>query len=171
MQFIVSPAVNRMPSVMPLLGVSLLSASLVLVMACFSLSREDEAVRLPTSTLPRPPRIRETPTISLRLSRQGAVTLGGQEIADGALAAAWQRERAALRLLGFEPPQATVIVRADRDVPTEKVQRLIEQAQQAGFAQFVLRLAEPPKSSSVVPRRNAVFDSSSQANSLREITA
>ena len=31
-----------------------------------------------------------------------------------------------MRLLGFEPSQATVVVRADPDVPTDKVQRLIE---------------------------------------------
>ena len=85
--------------------------------------------------------VRETPTISVRLSRQGAVTLAGQAIADDALAAAWQRERAALRLLGFEPSQATVVVRADPDVPTDKVQQLIETAQEAGFSQCVLRPA------------------------------
>ena len=118
-----------MPGVLPLLGVSLLPALLVLAMVCFSLSREEETIRLPTGTLPRPPMVRETPAISVRLSRQGGVTLGGQAIADGALAAAWQRERAALRLLGFEPSQATVVVHADPDVPTDKVQRLIEKAQ------------------------------------------
>ncbi len=70
--------------------------------------------------------------------------LAGQGIADGALAAAWQRERGALRVLGFEPSQATVIVRADPDVATDKVQQLIETAQEAGgFSQCVLKPAEP----------------------------
>ena len=78
MQFIASPATRQMPSVLPLLGVSLLPALLVLAMVCFSLSREEETIRLPTGTLPRPPMVRETPTISVRLSRQGAVTLAGQ---------------------------------------------------------------------------------------------
>ena len=93
-----------------------------------SLSREEESLRLPTSTQPRPPRTLESPAIAVGLSRQGAVTLAGQPIAEGDLAAAWQRERGALRLLGFEPSQATVVVRADPDVPTDKVQRLIETA-------------------------------------------
>jgi biopolymer transport protein ExbD len=142
MHFASSPTANRMPSVLPLLGVSLLPALLVLAMVCLSLSREEEVVRLPTGTLPRPPVVRETPIIAVRLSRQGTVTLAGEPIAGDALAAAWQRERAALRLLGFEPTQATVVVRADPDVPTDKVQRLIETAQEAGFAQCVLRPAE-----------------------------
>ena len=134
---------NRMPSVLPLLSVSLLPALLVLAMVCFSLSREEEFVRLPSSALARPPAVDETPLISLRLSRQGVVTLAGQGIADDALAAAWQREREAARLLGFEPSQATIVVRADPDVPTDKVQRLIETAQEAGFSRCVLRPAEP----------------------------
>ena len=61
MQFASPSAANRMPSVLPLLGVSLLPALLVLAMVCFSLSREEETVRLPTGTLPRPPMVRETP--------------------------------------------------------------------------------------------------------------
>ncbi len=143
MQFVNSPVVNRLPSVMPLLGVSLLPALLALTVACLSLSHQEQSVRLPTTTLPRPPMTREPPTIAVRLSRQGALILGGEVIADPAMAAVWQRERGALRLLGFEPSQATVVVRADGDVPTEKVQRLIEESQQYGFSQSVLRPAEP----------------------------
>ena len=144
MQFTSPNIAARTPSVLPLLGVSLLPALLVLPLVCFSLSREEQSAGLPTGTLPRPPIVRETPRISVRLSRQGAVILAGQEIADGALAAAWQRERRALRLLGFEPAQATVVVRADPDVPTDKVQRLIETAQEAGFSQCVFRPVEAP---------------------------
>jgi len=136
-------AVNRTPSVLPLLGVSLLGTLLVLAVICFSMSREEEAVRFPTGTLPRPPMVREMATVSVRLSRQGVVTLGGQAVA-GPMAAAWQRERAALQLLGLEPSQATVVVRADADVPTDRAQRLIEQAQEAGFSQCVLRTVELP---------------------------
>ncbi|MGO9114930.1 MAG: ExbD/TolR family protein [Thermoguttaceae bacterium] len=144
MHFAFSPTVNRMPSVMPLLGVSLLPALFVLAMACLSLSHEEESIRLPTRTLPRPPMIRETPMIAVRLSQRGAVTLAGQAIAEDALSAVWQRERAAVRLLGYEPSQATIVVRADRDVLTDKVQRLIENAQESGFSQCVLRPADPP---------------------------
>jgi biopolymer transport protein ExbD len=144
MQFASPSAANRMPSVLPLLGVALLPALLVLAMVCFSLSREEETIRLPRGTLPRPPMVRDTPTIEVRLSRQGAVTLAGQAIADDAFAAAWQREQEALRVLGFKPSQATVVVRADPELPIDKVQQLIEKAQAAGFTQCVLRAIEPP---------------------------
>ena len=51
-------------------------------------------------------------------------------------------EGAVVRMLGFEPSQATVVLRAEPDEPTEAIQRLIEQAQQAGFRRCVLREAE-----------------------------
>ena len=146
MQFLASSAAHRIPSVLPLLAVSLLPVLLVLAMVCFTLSRDEQSVRLPVGTLPRPPLVRESPLISVRLSRQGNVLLAGKEISPEGLAAAWQRERAALRLLGFEPAQATVVVRANPDVATDKVQWLIETAQAAGFSQCLLRAAEqPPK--------------------------
>jgi biopolymer transport protein ExbD len=157
MRFTPSPAANRTLSVLPLLSVLLLPALLVLAVVCLSLSREEEIVRLPTGTLPRPPLVRETPLIAVRLSRQGAVVLAGQPVAEGVLVAAWRRERGALRLLGFEPSQATVVVHADPDVPIDKVQSLIEAAQAAGFTQCVLRPAEPLKSSSVIPGQNAIL--------------
>jgi biopolymer transport protein ExbD len=142
MQFGPPPSVNRLPSVTPLLAVSLLATLIVLAIACLSLSHEEDFIRLPITTLPRPPISGETPTISIRMSRQGVVTLGGQVIADNALITTLQHECGALRLLGFEPTQATVVVYADRDVTTAHVQELIEKAQSCGFSRCVLRTAE-----------------------------
>jgi biopolymer transport protein ExbD len=144
MQFYLPTTSHRSTSLAPLASVALLPVLFILVLVCFSLSQEQDMVRLPTSTLPRPPAVREAPVISVRLSRQGIVMLAGQQIADGGLAAAWQRELAALRLLGYEASQATVVVRADLDLPTADVQQLIETAQAAGFTRCVLRPGEPP---------------------------
>ncbi len=127
----------RMPSVLPLLGAAMIPAVLALVLVCASLNRAEELVRLPRD-MARPPALRESPVISVRLSRQGVLTIAGQTVANDARAAAWQRERAAARLLGFEPAQATVVLRADPDVPTGTVQQVIQQAQQAGFQRCVL---------------------------------
>ncbi len=52
MQFTVPSVANRMPSISPLLGVALLPALLVLATVCFSLSREEQFVRLPTRACP-----------------------------------------------------------------------------------------------------------------------
>jgi biopolymer transport protein ExbD len=141
MQFAPAKVASRQSAVLPLIGAALIPAVLVLVLTCMSMNHAEEVARLPASPA-RPPAMRESPVISVRLARNGAVTIAGQAVSSDALAAAWQRERAAVRMLGFEPSRATIVLRADPDVPTEVVQRLIEQAQQAGFQRCVLREAE-----------------------------
>jgi biopolymer transport protein ExbD len=135
------PKAGRSPIFLPLLGAALVPAVLVLALVCTSMNRAEELARLPAG-LARPPALRESPIISVQLGRNGAVTIAGQAVAADSLAAAWQRERAAVRLLGFEPSQATIVIRAEPEVTTEVVQHLIEQAQQAGFQRCVLREAE-----------------------------
>ncbi len=141
MRFASAKVVVRTPVILPLLGAALVPAVLVLALACTSMNRAEELARLPTS-LARSPATRESPIISVRLMRNGAVTIAAQAVASDALAAAWQRERAAVRMIGFEPSQATIVLRAEPDVATDVVQHLIEQAQQAGFQRCVLREAE-----------------------------
>jgi len=137
MRFI-APTVPRRTTILPLLGVAMIPAVLVLVLVCASLNRAEELVRLPAE-MARPPAVRVSPVISVQLSRQGVLTIAGQTVAIDARAAAWQREQAAVRLLGFEPAQATVVLRGDPDVPAGTVQQVIEQAQQAGFQRCMLR--------------------------------
>ncbi len=141
MRFAPAKVAFRPPVVLPLLGAALVPVVLVLALVCTSMNREEELARLPTG-LARPPALRETPIISVWLRRNGAVTIAGQAVAADALLAAWQRERVAVRLIGFEPSQATIVLRAEPEVTTDVVQHLIEQAQQAGFQRCVLRDAE-----------------------------
>jgi biopolymer transport protein ExbD len=147
MRFESPSAAKPLPAVLPLLGVALVPAVLVLALVCFSLGGEEELTRLPAGTFARPPGVRETPKISVRITRQGGVIVAGEAIADADSAAVWQRERAALQPLGWRPSQAAVVIRADRDVPIERVQQLIEQAQAAGFQQCVLCAMETPPDS------------------------
>jgi biopolymer transport protein ExbD len=142
MQFAASSSVKSISSVLPMLAVSLLPALLVVGMACLEMSNQEEAYRFP-GVLPRPPKSREAPAISVRLSRQGGLTVAGEPIAVGAWLAAWERERAAVQLLGFQPSQAVVFVHADGEIPTDKVQAVIETLQESGFTHCVLRTAEP----------------------------
>ena len=141
MQFACAKIDTRTHAVMPLLGASLAPAVLVLAFACGTMNRAEELTRFPDS-LARPPALHESPEISVGVSQSGTVTIAGQSVAADVLAAAWQHELAAVRLLGYEPSQATVVFRVDPDVPAEAVQLLIEQAQKAGFQRCVLREAE-----------------------------
>jgi biopolymer transport protein ExbD len=123
--------------VLPILCAALVPVVVVLAMVCTSINRAEELVRLPEDVA-QPSAVRESPVISVRLSQQGALTIDGKPVT-GDVRAAWQRKSAAVRLLGFEPAEATVAVYAEADVPTYKVQQLIEQTQQAGFRKCVLR--------------------------------
>ena len=142
MQF-TSPAASSRLTVLPLLGAALVPAVVVLALVCASLNRAEETVRLPAGAA-RPPAVLESPLISVRLSREGALGIAGQSVAAGAETAAWQREAAAVRLLGFEPSQATVIVHADPDTPTALVRHLIDAAEKAGFQKCALRGESEP---------------------------
>jgi biopolymer transport protein ExbD len=141
MRFYTSKPVTRAPAILPLIGAAMIPAVLMLALTCMSMSRAEEMARF-ADGVTRPPALREPPVISVTLSRRGALAIAGQPIAADAVAAAWQREGAAVRLLGFEPSQATIALRADPDLPTDAVEQLIEQAQRVGFQRCVLQDAE-----------------------------
>jgi biopolymer transport protein ExbD len=141
MQFATPTIGYRRHIVLPLLAAAMVPAVVLLALACTTINHAEELSRLPTA-LARPAAMRESPLISVRIDRSGVVTIAGNVVPPDALAAAWQRERAAVGLLGFAPSQATVVLRADPDVTADVVQRLIEQAGQAGFLRCVLRDAK-----------------------------
>ena len=130
MHFTSPAAATRMPSVLPLLGVSLLPALLLLATVCSTLSREEQTVRLPTGTLARPPAVSETPAISVRLSRQGDVTLAGQAVAGETLAAAWQHG-----CQGRQPVKSRAAPNAAPMPPEPKTPyKTVEEMQADGYA-------------------------------------
>jgi biopolymer transport protein ExbD len=139
MRFAISTTAIRTPGIVPLVSAALVPAAVVLVLACSSIYRAEVKARLPASILAWPPAAAESPIISVQLSRDGAMTIGGQIVSAENLAAVWQRERAAVSVLGFTPGQATVAIHAEPDTPTDLVQQVIEQAQQAGFERSILK--------------------------------
>ena len=135
MQFTNPTAPNRL-TVLPILGAALVPAVLVLRWSYFAEPRGGDgsaAVR------------RRRPVCIARFARcfraslrEGAAAIAGQPVAAGGEAAAWQREEAAVRLLGFGPSQVAVVIHADPDTPTSAVRQLVDAAHQAGFQQSVL---------------------------------
>src|SRR5689334_8526033 len=91
LQMTLLPRENQVPfqlarsiSVLPLVGVAMVPAVVVLTLACVSFNRAEETVRLPAGIMAQPPVVGESPNISLRISREGSVTLAGQVVADNA---------------------------------------------------------------------------------------
>lgn len=109
----------------------------------FDASEQDERIQLPASTLAKPPEAPLETPITLQLTRQGEVIAGGQMYADAAaLRPLLNNERNVLRLKNRSEKDATIIIRADRNIATGKVQDLIKLCQEMGFEKFTLRAKE-----------------------------
>lgn len=138
-----NPTVSNRLTILPLLSVALVPVTVVLALVCTSMNRAEEAVRLPAG-IACPPVVRESPVISVRLSRENAVSIAAQAVAAGDEPVAWKREAAAVRLLGFTPSQATVVVHADVDAPIAFIRQLTDTAERAGFRDFAFRGGPDP---------------------------
>lgn len=108
----------------------------------FSQTEQNERIQLPESELAKPS---ETPLeypITLQLTREGTVIIGGQEIPAAALRPYLIKEKQVLRAENRPLTEATVIVRAHRKTPAGVVQDLIQRCQRDGFEKFALRAKE-----------------------------
>ena len=108
----------------------------------FSQGEQNERIQLPASELAKPPDAPFEYPITLQLTKESTVIIGGQEIAMAALRPYLIREQELLQSEGQPASRATIIIRADRDAPAGKVQELILRCQQNGFEKFSLRAKE-----------------------------
>jgi biopolymer transport protein ExbD len=108
---------------------------------------QNELIHLPASELAKPPEAPPQSPITLQLTSAGRVIFGGQESPPAEDAILWLRpqllqERQILaHTPGRSVAEATVIIRADRNAQTGKVQELMQLCQERaiGFQKFRLR--------------------------------
>lgn len=108
----------------------------------FTEADQNERIQLPTSQLARPPDAPMDFPITLHLTRENTVIVGGEEMAVNQLRPYLIRERGALQIQGKQPADATIIIRADKSQRAGRVQDLIRFCQDNGFEKFVLRAQE-----------------------------
>jgi biopolymer transport protein ExbD len=106
----------------------------------FSTDEQSELIRLPSSEIAKPVEgALETP-ITVQILSSGLVLFGGDQMQPSQLQDPLRREREMIKaVLGRDLSNATIVIRADQDVPTGKVQDTIRICQEAGFERFVLR--------------------------------
>lgn len=106
----------------------------------FSSDEQSELIRLPASEIAKPAEgSLETP-ITVQILASGLVLFGGDQMPPAALRGPLQRERELIKsVLGRNLKSATIVIRADRAVPTGKVQEVIKVCQETSFERFVLR--------------------------------
>jgi biopolymer transport protein ExbD len=106
----------------------------------FSSDEQSELIRLPASEIAKPMEGNLETPITVQILSSGLVLFGGDQMAPAALKGPLQRERDLIKsVLGRNLKNATIVIRADRAVPTGKVQEVIKVCQETEFERFVLR--------------------------------
>ena len=108
----------------------------------FSQSEQNEKIQLPESELAQPSDKPLDFPITLQLTTESTVIIGGQEIPMAALRPFLLKERQILESEGRPLSVATIVIRAHKQTPTGKVQELIRRCQDEGFETFSLRAKE-----------------------------
>jgi biopolymer transport protein ExbD len=113
----------------------------------FTSMEQSELINLPVSELAKPPEAPPESPFTLQLTSQGSVIFGGERSPPGENALLWLRPRLLRQAQiirqtpGRSVADATIIIRADRNAETGKVQELMQLCQQRaiGFEKFKLR--------------------------------
>jgi biopolymer transport protein ExbD len=110
-----------------------------MVALSFDEADRSDKVRLPSSELAKPADAPFDLPITLQLTSEGTVIYGGEELALANLGSRLTAETQIMGRLNKKPGDATIIIRADGDAPTGKVQELIQACQERQFEKFALR--------------------------------
>ena len=127
----------------PMIDMTFQLIAFFMVLINFSQSETNDRVQLPDSTLAKPPDAPFEHPITLHLTQDGKVILGGNEVntPDG-LRPLLIREANALKSKGKTTSDATVIIRAHKFAETGRVQQVIKVCQDNRFDRFALRAKE-----------------------------
>ncbi|MBN1395273.1 MAG: biopolymer transporter ExbD [Pirellulales bacterium] len=128
------------PDLTPLIDCTFQLVVFFLLTLNFSSAEQSELIRLPSSELAKPTEGALEMPITLQILSSGMVLFAGDQMTPDALQGALRRERDAIRnVLGRNIKNATIVIRADRDVATGVVQKIIRMCQDTDFERFVLR--------------------------------
>lgn len=128
------------PDMTPMIDLTFQLTFFFMLALNFSSDVQSDLIRLPISDIAKPVEGAVETPITVQTLASGQVLFGGDQMTVGALRGPLEREQAALRSLrGRGHGGATVVIRADRDVPAGKVQEVIRVCQDVGFEKFVLR--------------------------------
>ena len=126
----------------PMIDMTFQLIAFFMVLINFSQNEQNDRVKLPESELAKPPEGALESPITLHLTPESTVIIGGDETAIAGLRPFLIREANALKFQGKETSDATIIIRADRNAETGKVQELIRACQENEFDTFALRAKE-----------------------------
>jgi biopolymer transport protein ExbD len=128
------------PDMTPMIDCTFQLVIFFLLTLNFSSDEQSELIRLPASEIAKPVEGSLDTPITVQILSSGMVLFGGDQMTPSALRGPLQRERQLIKsVLGRNMKNATILIRADRAVPTGKVQEVIKICRETDFEQFVLR--------------------------------
>ncbi|MEX0716758.1 MAG: biopolymer transporter ExbD [Planctomycetaceae bacterium] len=139
----------------PLIDIVFQLIAFFMLITNFEQTQADERVKLARDPLALPPKVARDKDLVLNVGfnrdadgdiipdpqtkdRNPRVFFGGDAIPIPAFPVHLATEAKLQRDEGTEPADVTIVLRADREVPTGMVQELITQAQEAGYVKFAL---------------------------------
>ena len=124
----------------PMIDMTFQLIAFFMVLVNFSEADQNARIRLPSSQLAKPPDAPLESPITLQLTKEGTVMLGGIDTPIAGLPPLLLRERQLIDVTpGRSVKTATIIIRADRTAKTGIVQKVIEICQETRFEKFALR--------------------------------
>lgn len=126
----------------PMIDMTFQLIAFFMVLINFSQSEQNERIQLPDSELAKPPEAPINFPITLHLTKEGTVILGGQEVTIAGVSPLLAAEARVLQARGESLGDATIIIRGHKDARTGKVQDLIRECQANNFEKFALRAKE-----------------------------
>lgn len=126
----------------PMIDMTFQLIAFFMVLLNFSDNEQHEGIVLPTAQLAIPAEGPMEAPITLHIERSGRLRISGLDIEIEGLQPHLINEANSLLARNKSPSDATIIVRADRNVETGKVQDVIRICQENRFDRFVLRVKE-----------------------------
>jgi biopolymer transport protein ExbD len=136
----------------PMIDVTFQLIAFFMFVLNFSEVDQDQRINLPSSELAKPADVPYEQPLTIQMTNASTVLFGGDELSLDQLQAALIREAQIIRANPTKKTSdVTVVIRADRQAKTGKVQEVIQMAQKAEFENFALRGKYSDKSTLVEP--------------------
>lgn len=132
----------------PMIDMTFQLIAFFMVLINFTEADQNERIRLPVSELAKPPDAPLEEAITLQLTHEGTILIGGDEFSIERLPLPLRRERQVLDATpGKSVSQATIVIRADMRTKAGRVQEVIKACQETGFERFALRAKQAQRTS------------------------
>lgn len=125
----------------PMIDMTFQLIAFFMILINFADGEQDQRVKLPSSVLAKPPQAALEVPITIQLLSDGMISmnLGKPFLSPEAIKPILGNERYILESQRHKVEDATIIIRADRNVKTGRVQNVIKVCQEMGFQKFSLR--------------------------------